>query len=272
MSTQAHPPTVGGGDRLVAGISLACLPAAVAIVAVGAINNVEGVLLALAGIALVIAGGWYAVSRRGGARTAGIVAALAGLSVLVAALVIADLSWWRILSAVVLGVVATGTARSALERADAPDPASLGSPVPAAAHATLIMNPVSGGGKATRFHVADECARRGIEAIVLNKGDDLVQLAEDAVARGTDVIGMAGGDGSQALVADVARRHGIPLVVIPAGTRNHFALDLGLDRDDVVGRVPGCKAAHRRGHAPRHPGPRRRAVRPALPGCRRRGA
>jgi len=93
MSTQAHPPTVGGGDRLVAGISLACLPAAVAIVAVGAINNVEGVLLALAGIALVIAGGWYAVSRRGGARTAGIVAALAGLCVLVAALVIADLSW-----------------------------------------------------------------------------------------------------------------------------------------------------------------------------------
>ena len=106
MSTQAHSPTVGGGDRLVAGISLVCLPAAVAIVAVGAINNVEGVLLALAGIALVIAGGWYAVSRRGGARTAGMVAALAGLCVLVAALVVADLSWWRILSAVALGVVA----------------------------------------------------------------------------------------------------------------------------------------------------------------------
>jgi len=99
------------------------------------------------------------------------------------------------------------------------------------------MNPVSGGGKATRFKLADECARRGIEAIVLNKGDDLVQLAEDAIGRGTDVIGMAGGDGSQALVADVARRHGIPLVVIPAGTRNHFALDLGLDRDDVVGAL-----------------------------------
>ncbi len=205
--------------------------------AVGAINNVEGVLLALAGVALVVAGGWYAVSRRGGPRTAGLVAALAGVCVLVAALVVADLVWWRVLSAVVLGVVATGTARSALERAAAPDPASLGAPVPAAAHATLIMNPVSGGGKATRFHVADECARRGIEAIVLNKGDDLVQLAEDAVVRGTDVIGMAGGDGSQALVADVARRHDIPLVVIPAGTRNHFALDLGLDRDDVVGAL-----------------------------------
>jgi len=48
---------------------------------------------------------------------------------------------------------------------------------------------------------------------------------------------MAGGDGSQALVASVAARAGIPLVCIPAGTRNHFALDLGLNRDDVVGAL-----------------------------------
>ena len=68
---------------------------------------------------------------------------------------------------------------------------------------------------------------------MLYKGSDLLALAEDAVERGADVIGMAGGDGSQALVASVASRHGIPMVVIPAGTRNHFALDLGIDRDDV---------------------------------------
>jgi diacylglycerol kinase family enzyme len=48
---------------------------------------------------------------------------------------------------------------------------------------------------------------------------------------------MAGGDGSQALVASVASRRGIPHVVVPAGTRNHFALDLGLDRDDVLGAL-----------------------------------
>jgi diacylglycerol kinase family enzyme len=234
--TAEPPAAVPPSDRLRAAISLVCLPAALAIVAIGALNNVAGVLWALAGAALVIAGGWYAVSRRGAARTAGVVAALAGLCLLVVALAVADLTWWRVLAAVVLGAVAAGTARSVLERA-APDSAGLGTPVPPAAHGTLIMNPVSGGGKATRFHLADECANRGIEAIVLNKGDDLVQLAEDAVARGTDVIGMAGGDGSQALVADVARRHGLPLVVIPAGTRNHFALDLGLDRDDVVGAL-----------------------------------
>jgi diacylglycerol kinase family enzyme len=69
---------------------------------------------------------------------------------------------------------------------------------------------------------------------VLRPGDDLRALAEMAVADGADVIGMAGGDGSQALVADVARRHDVAHVCIPAGTRNHFALDLGLDREDVV--------------------------------------
>ena len=99
------------------------------------------------------------------------------------------------------------------------------------------MNPKSGGGKAERFQLADECRRRGIEPVLLTPGDDLRQLAEDAVARGADAIGMAGGDGSQALVASVAAQAGIPYVCVPAGTRNHFALDLGLNRDDVVGAL-----------------------------------
>jgi diacylglycerol kinase family enzyme len=43
---------------------------------------------------------------------------------------------------------------------------------------------------------------------------------------------MAGGDGSQALVASVAVEEELPFVCISAGTRNHFALDLGLDRED----------------------------------------
>ena len=48
---------------------------------------------------------------------------------------------------------------------------------------------------------------------------------------------MAGGDGSQAVVAAVAAERGLPYACIPAGTRNHFALDLGVDRDDVVGAL-----------------------------------
>jgi diacylglycerol kinase family enzyme len=101
------------------------------------------------------------------------------------------------------------------------------------------MNLKSGGGKAERFDLPAQARRRGIEPIVLQPGDDLLQLAEDAIARGAAMIGMAGGDGSQALVASVAASHDVPLVCIPAGTRNHFALDLGLDRDDVLGALEG---------------------------------
>ena len=78
---------------------------------------------------------------------------------------------------------------------------------------------------------------RGIDPVVLGPGDDVVALAEAAVAGGVDVLGMAGGDGSLALVAGVAARHGIAMVVVPAGTRNHLAMDLGLDRRDVVGAL-----------------------------------
>jgi diacylglycerol kinase family enzyme len=72
---------------------------------------------------------------------------------------------------------------------------------------------------------------------VLAPGDDLLALAREAVGRGADVIGMAGGDGSQALVAGVAMAHDVAFVCVPAGTRNHLAMDLGLDRDDVVGAL-----------------------------------
>ena len=62
-------------------------------------------------------------------------------------------------------------------------------------------------------------------------------LVRGAVERGADGLAMAGGDGSQAIVAAVAAEYGLPYACIPAGTRNHFALDLGVDRDDVVGAL-----------------------------------
>jgi diacylglycerol kinase family enzyme len=106
-----------------------------------------------------------------------------------------------------------------------------------AQRAVLIINPKSGGGKAERFDLPEEARKRGVEPVLLTPGSDLLELAEEAVADGAEVIGMAGGDGSQALVAAVAMRRGVAHVCIPAGTRNHFALDLGLDRKDVVGAL-----------------------------------
>lgn len=130
------------------------------------------------------------------------------------------------------GRASLGLTRSTLVEADTP-----GDRVGPARRPVLFFNPASGGGKAVEHDLESECAARGIEAVELGEGDDLRELAEAAVARGADVLGMAGGDGSQALVAGVAAEAGIGYVCIPAGTRNHLALDLGVDRNDVVGSL-----------------------------------
>jgi diacylglycerol kinase family enzyme len=222
-----------------AAISLLAAAAALLVVVVAALDNRRGLVVALLGAIVVVGAGWTAVSRRGAGRAVALLVAAGGLALLLASIGIADVVWWRALGAAALGVLSIAAARSALhtgidELQAAPTP---GSPAPAAVHPVLLMNPKSGGGKAVKFDLAGECAARGIQAVVLRRGDDMLQLAEDAIAGGADVIGMAGGDGSQALIATVASRHGIPHVVVPAGTRNHFALDLGLDRDDVVGAL-----------------------------------
>jgi diacylglycerol kinase family enzyme len=110
-------------------------------------------------------------------------------------------------------------------------------PADPARKGVLIINPKSGGGKAERFNLPEQARKRGVEPLLLERGHNLCELADRAVTQGADVIGMAGGDGSQALVARVAMQRDVAHICIPAGTRNHFALDLGLDRDDVVGAL-----------------------------------
>src|SRR5689334_6421177 len=101
----------------------------------------------------------------------------------------------------------------------------------------LFINPRSGDGKAARARLAERARDAGIEAVVLDPGQDLAALAGEAAAAGADALGMAGGDGSLAVVAAVAAAHGIPFVCVPAGTRNHFALDVGVDRHDLIGAL-----------------------------------
>ena len=187
----------------------------------------------LAVLACVILAGccaWLGICRRGAARAAGLLAAalfLAGAVALVIlqARVIED-------AVVVLAVIAAlGAARQAFQpHADLPPAERPTKPV-------LFYNPKSGGGKAERFHLADEARKRGIDPIELQRGQDLEELVRRAVADGANALAMAGGDGSQAVVAMVAAELDLPYACIPAGTRNHFALDLGVDRDDVVGAL-----------------------------------
>ena len=101
----------------------------------------------------------------------------------------------------------------------------------------LFVNPRSGDGTAARAGIAERARANGIEAVILAPGQDLAALARDAVADGADALGMAGGDGSLAVVAAVAAANGIPFVCVPAGTRNHFALDVGVDRHDLIGAL-----------------------------------
>jgi diacylglycerol kinase family enzyme len=101
----------------------------------------------------------------------------------------------------------------------------------------LFINPRSGGGKAARAGLAEKASALGVRPVVLEPGGDLVALLREAIAAGADALGMAGGDGSMAAVAAVASAHGLPFVCVPAGTRNHFARDLGVARQDLVGAL-----------------------------------
>jgi diacylglycerol kinase family enzyme len=110
-------------------------------------------------------------------------------------------------------------------------------PVAAPQRPVLFINPRSGGGTAVRLSLAERARELGIEPVVLEPGADLKSLVAAAVSREADALGMAGGDGSMAVVAAAACERGLPFVCVPAGTRNHFARDLGVLRRDVVGAL-----------------------------------
>ncbi len=99
-------------------------------------------------------------------------------------------------------------------------------------HPVLIINPHSGSGKAAKIGLADKARGLGIDTVVRQKGEKLGKLAKAAVDNGCDHLIVAGGDGSLARVAKVAIERDVPFSCVPSGTRNHFAMDLGLDRSD----------------------------------------
>lgn len=103
--------------------------------------------------------------------------------------------------------------------------------------AVMFWNPKSGDGKALAVELADEARARGIKPIELRRDDDLRELVLAEIALGADALAAAGGDGTQAIVAAIAAENDLPFACIPAGTRNHFALDLGVDRDDLIGSL-----------------------------------
>lgn len=221
----------GNTRRLVALLALAS-GAALAILSIDIVaSRFPRGLIVLAGLVIALVAAWYGLTRTGVARLLAFGVAVLGVVGTVAVL-IADgdhvVQALAVVAFLALMLLATRSAfRVHLALPKAPDPR----------HPVLFYNPKSGGGKAEKLHLAEEARARGIEPIELKLGTDLEQLVRDAVAAGADAVAMAGGDGSQAVVAMVAAEQGLPYACIPAGTRNHFALDLGVDRDDVIGAL-----------------------------------
>jgi diacylglycerol kinase family enzyme len=107
----------------------------------------------------------------------------------------------------------------------------------------LLINPRAGSENPSAEELAQAAQERGVATRVLDKRDDPAALARQAEA---DVLGAAGGDGTVATVASVAVERDLPLVVVPFGTRNHFARDLGLDRDDPLAALEAFDGVERR--------------------------
>ncbi|MFD6552323.1 diacylglycerol/lipid kinase family protein [Streptomyces sp. NPDC058398] len=231
--SQSLPSGAPARARRAARLALVCaLGAVVALVAGVGAGGLLILVVGVVGSALTGMGTWWALSRRGTVRVVG---ALLMVAAPVAILVIyarADV-WLTALVAIALWVAAVVCGRSALRTVRKPQgmQAAAGS---RPQHPVLIMNPKSGGGKVGRFGLVKKAEALGARVVLLDTAvkTDVAAIARQAVAEGADLLGVAGGDGTQARVAEVAAEHDLPFLVVSAGTRNHFAMDLGLDRED----------------------------------------
>ena len=219
--------------RWLARASFALMLAAAALVlAVAGWRSVTLVVLTAVGVCAVLAGGYWFLANRGVRRWLALALVVAAPVLILIAFALHSLLWVAVV-AVALMAAAAATARAALGTGgqDAAMPAR---PAARPQRPFLIMNPRSGGGKVAKFGLKDKAQALGAEVALLQGPGtvDVAALARKAVADGADLLGVAGGDGTQALVAGIAAEHGLPFLVISAGTRNHFALDLGLNRDD----------------------------------------
>jgi diacylglycerol kinase family enzyme len=223
---EVDPASVGPRLAALAAIALELAAALLAVFAFFARPGV--VLLSVLAVGVSVYGLILLLLRKGAVRWLGALVLLLGVTGAVLLLFAGNLI-------VVLAVIFLLSALSAAAATFALRPHPYRPPerpVPPPAKPFFLMNRWSGGGKVGQFKLDEQARSLGAEVVMLEHGMDIVETVESAVKDGADLLGAAGGDGTQALVAEVAARRDLPMVVVPAGTRNHFARDLGLDRDD----------------------------------------
>ncbi|MDH6279116.1 diacylglycerol/lipid kinase family protein [Prescottella agglutinans] len=232
--TPAGRPASGDGARrwwARSALVLVCCAAALPVVIAGLVAAVAVLLVGIGGVVVAVAASYLFLTGRGPVRWFAAVVAVLSPIVVVVVYVQAHLLWVVVVAAG-LYMLALACGRRALADARADEPSE--HPAAPPRKPFIVMNPHSGGGKVERFDLKRRAEKLGAEVALLEgPGEvDVVALAREAVERGADLLGVAGGDGTQALVAAVAAEHDVPFLVICAGTRNHFALDLGLDREN----------------------------------------
>ncbi|MFD6400250.1 diacylglycerol/lipid kinase family protein [Nocardia sp. NPDC060249] len=210
----------------------AAAAAVVPVLAAGVLGAVALLIVGTGGVVVAVAALYTFITRFGILRWIALVVALLAPVVVVVSFVRANLLWVAVVSGA-LAAVTVGAARIAL-RSSGSETTMPEYSTPAPERPFLIMNPRSGGGKVSKFDLVRKAEELGAQVALLEGPEeiDVTALAQRAVADGADLLGVAGGDGTQALVAAVAVEHDLPFLVISAGTRNHFAMDLGLDRAD----------------------------------------
>ena len=208
------------------------LAAAAVLIGFAGLRSLALVGAGVLGVCAVVAGAYWFLANRGVVRW--LAAALVILvPVAIIVVYVLDHLLWVAVLAPALGVLAVVTARASL-RTGGGDTAMPAYPAAPPRRAFIVMNPRSGGGKVAKFGLQEKAEALGARVALLQGPGvvDVAALARKAVADGCDLLGVAGGDGTQALVAGIAAEHDLPFLVISAGTRNHFALDLGLDREN----------------------------------------
>ena len=233
MTTSAHTDRPSSKQSWLARAAFAALVLAVAVLLIFAgLKALTMLILGIGGVVVCVVAVYWFLTTRGFLRWISL-AVVVLTPIVVLTFLVRERLLWVVLLAIGLFVVAGICARTALAGEEKELPV-VERPAPPPVKPFFVMNPNSGGGKVEKFDLKRKAEERGATVALLEGPEkiDVTALARQAVADGADLLGVAGGDGTQALVAAVAAEHDLPFLVVSAGTRNHFAADLGLDLED----------------------------------------